>query len=350
MSKTEKNDEVERFHSTLFDTVKVKIELEHEPLYLLVKKFPKRVRYYKGQHRVYGKFKKTYALIASAKGHKHLFIEASIPKFLSGQNIVGTMELKAASIEFILAVLKRGKFTPKPDELKKIKEGQFQLMRVDIANHLPCRNEKVAAAIMWALRMMHAAKDQPFSAYSHETLYWRQRSSKASLKAYRKRLQLQVKKYRLQDDVRYRKALLKRAEGAVRFELTLRSDELKRRRLKDPNAWTPEIAQQLLEKQVAGVLPLKGSVVDVKGMRNLSKTQRDRLELFLRGKSDAFSSWPGAFAKDRREVLKHTGIDVKSVLTPMKQAACMRTLQQEFDDGWDFQAREKLFKKLKQGR
>ena len=84
-----------KFLSSLFDTVKVKVRVRHENLYLLKQEKASKIIYADRQYRVRGRFKGTFAIIASADKGESLYIEASIPKFLTGQNIVVLISMES---------------------------------------------------------------------------------------------------------------------------------------------------------------------------------------------------------------------------------------------------------------
>jgi hypothetical protein len=335
-------------HSSHFDTAKVKILVAHEDLYLHRQQYPKRVQFTDRQYRVKGRFKKTFAIIGSAERNVALTIEASIPKFLTGQNVLGHEDLVAGAIELVEAVLARAKIDMTAKERDRIRAGNFELLRVDYANPLACGDPATAQVFMHALRKRTVAKTWAFAAYRDQTLYWGQESSRSTLKAYAKGRELT--KHPMQDDVRGRKKLTEWAQDKIRFELTLRSEELRRLELRSPSAWSAAIARELLVARVEKVLPLKGKVVDLDAIKELRKSLQQRLELFLRGATDAFDRYPGARAHDKKEVLEVTGIDIDSVLAPEKQAEYFMTLRKIFQKGWGFKSNEKTFQRLKEGR
>lgn len=334
-------------YSSLFDTIKVKVQVAHDDLYLLRKRYAKRIQFTDRQYRVKGKFKKTFAILGSADHKKALTIEASIPKFLTGQNVLGHENLLKGAIELIEAVLCRAKIGLTPAERDRVRRGEFELLRVDYANHLACGETALANVFMRALRERSAAKTWAFSSYLAETLYWGQKSSRSTLKAYIKGLELE--KHPIRADVMGRKKLTDWAQDKVRFEVTFRSEELRRLNLRSPSAWSAELARQVLMQKVEKVLPLEGKVLDLKAIKKLKKSVQQRLELFLRGATDAFDRYPGAYDGNKKDVLAVTGIDIDSVASPEMQAEYFVTLQDHFRKGWGFKSHEKTFNKLKSG-
>jgi len=337
-----------RFQSSLFDTVKVKVRIRHENLYLLRQQHPKRIFHNDGQYKVRGKHKGTFAIIGNADGGEALYIEGSMPRFLTGQNLVGHEDLMAGAIEMIGAVLRRARISPTAEEQQAYRAGDFELLRVDYANHLWCGSARRAQYFMAALRRHTVARSQDYTAYKKETLYWRQHSSRQTLKAYDKGRQIAKKP--MGPRVYATAALTKRAAGLIRFELTLRADELKRLGLRDPSAWTAEVARRMLDEKVREVLPTEGRVPNEVLFGKLSRGLRQRLELWLRGGTNAFTDYPGSFAKSKKEVMEKTGIDIMSVATPAQQARAFCTLREMFDEGWGYQCWKKKWEKMKRGK
>lgn len=346
MKKNHSKTNINLFMSSLFDTIKVRIQLVHEPLYELCAKENK-LCYIDKSYKVRGKFG-TYATIASEANRTSLTIEASIPNFLSGQNLVGIENLKKGAIELIDAVLKRAGITPTEAEKKRYREGTFLLLRVDYAAHVNCGTPEIAEIFMTALRAKLAGKPRDFSAYHNETVYWGMYSNRRTLRAYNKGRKMNKKA--LGKHVYAATLLTREGQSMVRLELTLRADELKRLDLRQPGDWTVEVARDLLKEFIQRLLPLDGKVPDVANMNLLSPTLRDRLELWLRGSLDAFTRYPGSLSQSRREILRQTGIDIRSTLKPEEQQAYFRLLKDVMLEGWGYKCWESKWEKLKAGR
>ncbi|MBG9388384.1 phage/plasmid replication protein, II/X family [Caenimonas aquaedulcis] len=333
--------------SSTFDTVGVKLRADGVDLYQLHQLHPKRVVYREGRYRVKSRFG-TFAWLRSRRGQGVLFIEASVPKFLTGQNLVGTERLRQGAIELIDKVLARARIELSSEEVRSYRAGDFELTRVDYANHLWCGSKAHALVFMRALHRRTVAKIWNFTQYRRQTLYWSKDSKRWTMKAYLKALEL--KKRPMGSQVRARKTLTQKAEGMIRFELTLRGQELKRLGLNRPETWTPENARELLTERVKAVLPQEGQVIDLRGMEQLGDRTRIRLELFLLGQTAAFDQYERAKLDDRRDIREHTGFDIDSVLTPSEQHESMKTLLQMFEQGWGFRSREAKWEDMKQGK
>lgn len=137
--------------------------------------------------------------------------------------MVETEDLKQSSIELIDQVLRRMRLTPTPAERRAYRAGDFEYLRVDYANHVWCADQRRAQAFITALRQQAAGSALDYSAYRDKTVYWRQHSSRSSLKAYVKGVQIRGRP--LDPRVKWAKFLALNAERMVRIEVTLRADE-----------------------------------------------------------------------------------------------------------------------------
>lgn len=339
------------FHSSTFDTVTVRILAENIDLRRHSQLNPDRMAYRKGRYVVRSRFGSDAAL-TSHRGRGLLFIEASLPKFLTGQNFIGTEKLLERTIELVDQVLKRARIELEPHEVRRYRSGNFTFTRVDYANHLWCGSHEQSVVFRNALHRRSMAKTWACAEHHAHTLHWSEHSKRRTLKAYLKYPEMQART--MSPLVRWRTKLLKLSRGLVRFELTLRGPELKRLApegvpLDRPGAWSPRIARELLTKHVTAVLPTKGQSIDITGMENLKRATRMRLQLWMLGHTSAFDEVPRARRDDRREILMHTGIDIDSVLPLPQQQKYAKPLLQMFEAGWDFKAWDSKWEKMKRG-
>lgn len=127
------------FKSCLVDTVGVQVEVHHNNLNEIAKTNTKIRRIGNYQFLVSSAFSdKIHSRMFSRDGCTKLLIEASIPKYLTGQNIVGREDLLEPCIEMILEVLTRAEISITPAERERITKGKFQLTRVDYAMLCDC--------------------------------------------------------------------------------------------------------------------------------------------------------------------------------------------------------------------
>ncbi|MDH0202794.1 phage/plasmid replication protein, II/X family, partial [Comamonas aquatica] len=136
------------FFSSLIDTVAVMIDIRHKPLWKIARNNPNITWNGSYQFLAHSPLSsKIYARVFSREGRKKLVIEASIPKFLTGQNIVGVEDLFEPCQQMIFSVLAQMGVEPTPAELRKLEQGKFQMTRVDYAMHCDCAAPERAAAV-----------------------------------------------------------------------------------------------------------------------------------------------------------------------------------------------------------
>lgn len=323
------------FFSSLIDTVRVVINCIHEPL----EEIAAASENMKRDGYVY--YVKCPRTIASAQvfaynGNHGLTMEFSIPKFMTGQNLVGTEDLRAGSAQCIFKVLELMGVEMTAKEAAAIEAGRFRLTRVDVAAHIDCGTADRASAMMVALRNLIVGKAKDVSFYGIETLYIGQHSRRRSLKLYRKDIELAG--HPMPANVYRRERLTEKATGLIRFELVLRRDELSDIGFDSPVAWTSNVARELVQKWADRLRQVQGRVPDVAHLDELSPVLQQKLRSWLLGDSIAVSRNVAhqTYRASRNRILKVTGIDVDSHLTAEQQRQALLTVRELFDRGFGF--------------
>lgn len=329
------------FYSLLIDTVKVKVRVKHPPLQELALS---NANVKQDGYKFLIKCPLTGACVQmfSQENCQALLLEFSVPKFLTGQNIVGHLNLHAGVLAAIKKAFKLLGFLPSPEERAAIGRGDYALTRVDVAVHVDCGSSDYAQALMIALREFVVSNAGDVSLYGVETGYIGQGSKRRTFKWYRKGIELKKKGRAIPAHVHGCEYLTEVADRLVRFELTLRGKELARLGLTSPMAWNEGVAKkQLLPwlfklKQAEGVLP------DVNGINRLSPVMQNKLRLWLLGDVLAFSRGVSkdAYRDARKKVKLATGLDIELARSPELQAAAFTTIRQLFERGLGFKTYE----------
>ena len=327
------------FPSCLVDTVAVVIDLHHKPLKRIAIDNPNVNQKGTFELGVHSKFSsKIKARVMSRDNREKLYIEASIPKFMTGQNIVGLEELYGPCVSLINAVLEQMGIEPSETEQANITKGKFQIVRVDYAVHCSCGNAERAAAVMAALRSLIFAKAKDSSAYGNETIYAGQHSSRWTLRAYRKDLEVKKAKRRLPATVYGRKTLLEGVENCVRLELVLRSPELKRLGLSSPLSWNSAEARMRMQVWIDRLSNLNGVVPNIDGLDKLTNVSQLKLRAWLAGDLSAFTRAPSTFSACHKEILLTTGIDVRGEPSVELQRRALLCIRDVFKQGIAFKS------------
>ncbi len=327
------------FFSCLIDTVAVLIDVDHKSLGKIAQNNPNITWNGNYQLQVHSPFSVAIkARVFSREKGTKLMIEASIPKFLTGQNIVGLEELFEPCKQLIFAVLEQMRIEPTAAERRKINRGKFEMTRVDYALHCDCGTPERAAAVMAAVRSLMYAKAKDFSAYGIETVYAGQHSNRWTFRIYRKDLEIKKRGRGLPANVYGRDYLLAKVQNCARMELVLRAPELKRLGLNDPMAWNIEAARQRMQVWIERLSKAGGVVPNIDHLGELTSVQQMKLLLWLGGHRTAFTNSPTTFAATRKTVLAKTGIEIRGEPDVELQHRSMQTIREVLLHGTGFKS------------
>jgi hypothetical protein len=339
------------FGSTMIDTVALRVAVRHKAFHRIAEGNLNVKRHGSYELRVKSAFSKNiYARMFSRDSRETLFIEVSVPKFLTGQNIVGKEELHEQCVPLILAVLHRAGIRATDSEIDAIRAGHYEMIRVDHTVHCDCGSPERASAVMASLRSLVFAKAKDASAYGIETVYVSQHSSRWTLRIYRKDLELMKRSRCLPANVYGREQLLAKVEGCVRLELVLRAPELKRLGLSDPLAWSAADARARMTKWIERLAQLDGRVPSLAGMENLTNFNQLKLGAWLLGDHGAFSGAPTTTALSRKAILNATGVDVRGEANVALQRQAVTCLRDIFVQGIGFKSFPHKWAQLLDGR
>lgn len=317
------------FFSCLIDTVAVLIDVEHKSLRKIAQNNPNITWNGNYQLEVHSPlFAKIKARVFSREKGTKLMIEASLPKFLTGQNIVGLEELFEPCKQLIFAVLEQMRIEPTEAERRKIHRGKFEMKRVDHALHCDCGTSQRAAAVMAAIRSLMYAKAKDPGSYGDETVYAGQHSNRWTFRIYRKDFEIKKRGRGLPANVYRRDRLLDKVQNCARMELVLRAPELKRLGLNDPLAWNVEAARQRMHVWIDRLSTAGGVVPNIEHLSDLTSVQQMKLLLWLGGHRTVFTHSHSTFAATRKTILAKTGIDIRGEPSVELQRRAMQTIRE----------------------
>ena len=333
------------FHSSLIDTVRVVLNIRHEPLARVTEGNPLMSRdgfkYY-----VRSPYTQAVAQVFSFDKGTKLVFEFSIPKFLTGQNLVGIEDMHRGCLQCIKAICNLMGIRPSGAERATIETGCYRLTRVDLAKHIDCGTADRASAMMFAIRNHLVGKAKDIAFYDDNTFYVGQHSKRRSYKIYRKDIELQARP--MPSNVFGRSGLMSKVEGLVRTELTLRREELTERGLDSPLAWTPEKARSLLAAWDNRLRLTDGKVPDAATVDELTPALQQKVRAWILGDATAFTRGVNkeTSRENIRRVYDQTGIDVGNHLTPEEQRKATLTIRDMFDAGSGYRSYEHRWGKL----
>lgn len=340
-------DKKDGFGSSLIDTVKFRLRLEHEPLVGMVDSNP-HLRRHGGRFTVDSKFPGVRANVWSPADNQSLVIEASVPKFLTGQNVFGLYNLDDACYELGHEVLQRLGLEIDGEVEATLADGTMELLRVDAAAHLKCESGEQATAVMAALRRLAVTADGDWAAIKDETVTLGSWSRRRTFTSYRKDREL-IKRPPSRSVWR-RSHLLAAAENSIRFELSLAGQELRSQGVIVAHELRPwHLFEQLWDwfHLVAGTaLPLP-VVANIEG---LPDTLALRMRAWQLGDANAFAVAPSTRRQYRRQILERTGIDINSPLGADEQRKALKTVRDALIGELTVRDRSDLWERLKAGR
>lgn len=169
-------------------------------------------------------------------------------KWLQGHNLFGTNDLKWLMYEFygnLHRELCHEGLEPTGSDYLMVEEGNYTVSRVDINETWHLNNQLEVKS--W-LRSAGQKVSMPYrgkGVFSGDTLYWGKGSKYFYLKGYSKGDEINGKKSNFPDELRT-PAMLDYADKALRLELTLCSNFLRRSKLNLPCNWLRDTARMLL--------------------------------------------------------------------------------------------------------
>lgn len=334
------------FSSFLIDTVKVKIRVKHKPLSELAQGNPY-VKQDGFKFLIRCPSTDTVARLFSLEEGAVLLIEFSMPKFLTGQNVVGHMDVHAGCLDGIKKALKLLGLMPSKEERQAIIRGDYLLTRIDITAHVDCKTPDRVQALLLALRTFIVRYASDVSMYGYKGLYIGQSSKRRTLKIYPKGIELK-EKGQIPEHVYGCEYLTNKAASLVRFELTLRGKELTRLGLSSPLVWNKQVAMEQILPWLGKLREVGGVVPNLAAIKNLSPVMQNKLLLWLGGHVDAFTRGVqrDSYLEARKKVKVVTGIDIEQQPDIGLQAAAVATISQLFSEGLGFRTHKKKWPKL----
>ena len=178
------------------------------------------------------------------------------------------------------------------------------------------------------------SREAKYSTYEYNTVYISQHSKRRTLKVYRKDTLLE--KHPIPAGVRFRKDLMERSVGLVRFELLLRRPQLADTGLDSPLAWTPTTLEGLLTPWIDKLVGSGAVLPSLANIEQLPPLLKAKLQLWLLEVESAFDegNWTKAtYQKHRRTIRTVTGVDIEVPLRPSQQRRALVTIRDLFAEG-----------------
>ena len=242
----------------------------------------------------------------------HIYISGNPTKFLQGHNLFGSNDLVSIMGKFFDELLKKEELglCPDPFQYANIKDGHYELSRVDVNETWHLNNQKDVLAWIRSVGETAYLKHRGAGQFSGDTAYFGKNSRRWALKCYSKGLEIQKKDRRLAPELDIPE-MREYAHKALRIEGVTRQLELKRRDLHIASNWDIDTAEELLleyisKLEMSDVYMLKDDVLD-----SLPPRLRLTYQAWLNG-DDLKSVLPRpTFYRYRKQILEY-GIDIST--------------------------------------
>ena len=177
-----------------------------------------------------------------------LWFSGNPSKFLQGHNIFGSDDLISLMLDTYLKVLEALNIVPNIDDLRKVKEGDYPLMTVDINQSFNLGSR--ADVLQWIRAAEYKSKTRHGRpAMKGGTLYWGKNSQRWALKVYSKGEEIEAPKHRLPTELT-NTLLPEWADTKLRLELRLKKKELREIEIKNAKDLNVQKVRKIYENYV----------------------------------------------------------------------------------------------------
>ena len=197
-----------------------------------------------------------------------IYISGNPTKFLQGHNLFGSNDLVSIMGKFFDELLKREELglCPDPFQYANIKDGHYELSRVDVNETWHLNNQKDVLAWIRSVGETAYLKHRGAGQFSGDTAYFGKKSRRWGLKCYSKGNEIKAKDHKLPPELCIPE-MREYAHKALRIEGVTRQLELKRRDLHIASNWDIDTAEELLleyisKLEMSDVYMLKDEVLD----------------------------------------------------------------------------------------
>lgn len=182
-----------------------------------------------------------------------LDISGNPSKFLQGHNLFGSADLRSLVPQVLEIVCAQLRITPALSDRLAWRRGRYTVSRVDIARMLDCGSPERVRKVLDVLGTVARTKYQSRAVVGSGTVYIGQKSRRTTLKFYDKHAEITKKGHELCAKLvpERRQQLLGFAVGKLRAELTMRSNEIGDRTVREARWWDAEFCESLLDERLA---------------------------------------------------------------------------------------------------
>lgn len=247
-----------------------------------------------------------------------LIVSGSYTKYLHGHNVFtpcdDLVELCRATFEALAATLG---FPVSPADRKRWVDGNIELTRVDVYRQIDVGSEKRATACAELICEYGGSRRRQEVTKCHDetthgtTAYVGQHSRRLTLKAYGKRAETRKKRGGLRSKISRRQEIIDYATPLLRLEVTLRSRELRKRRLNRASAWRETTTKaNILDERLATLLVSENVPLPPRKVEKLRRALRRAHQRWLEGDEWDSAHVTSTMRSHRSGLLAH-GVDIE---------------------------------------
>lgn len=241
-----------------------------------------------------------------------IYISGNPTKFLQGHNLFGTNDLVGLMGKFFDSLLQQERLglCPDPFQYANIKDGHYELTRVDVNETWHLNSQKDVLAWIRAVGETAYLKHRGAGQFSGDTAYFGKNSRRWALKCYSKGLEILAKGHKLPPELAIPE-MMEYAQKALRIEGVTRQLELKRRSLHVASNWDIDTAEELLLEYVSKLEMSDVYMLDQSVLDTLPPRLRLTYQAWLNGDDLKSVFTHRTFYRVRKEMEKY-GIDIST--------------------------------------
>lgn len=260
---------------------------------------------------------RTYGVLDDARGKRRgiiLEVSGNPTKFLQGHNLFGGFTAPGPLLELLLYRLCEilGGLQPTDLDLQRWRNGHFEILRADVNRMFELGSrERVRAWLRGAEHSAYMRHRGRGTLVKNGTLYFGQGSKRWSAKFYGKGDELEAGKgHGLPTDLKNQvPQLVAWADDKLRFEVMLRSKEIKQRDLRWAFDWSDTTGAEILKGIAEGIQMSDQKTLPTTAIGNLPKRLVPVYHLWQQGHDIRAMYATRTFYRYRKELLPY-GIDI----------------------------------------
>ena len=241
-----------------------------------------------------------------------IYISGNPTKFLQGHNLFGSNDIVGLMGKFFDKLLENDELglCPDPFQYANIKDGHYELSRVDVNETWHLNNRKDVLSWIRAVGETAYLKHRGAGQFSGDTAYFGKNSRRWALKCYSKGLEILARGHKLPPELCIPE-MLEYAEKALRIEGVIRQLELKRRSLHIASNWDIDTAEELLLEYISKLEMSDVYMLDQTVLDSLPPRLRLTYQAWLNGDDLKSVFTHRTFYRVRKEMEKY-GIDIST--------------------------------------